>query len=122
MARPRPPIRMALAAGLLPLLAACVVVPQTTRVYDTACGVATSQIVLDVAVLPGFYNCRAPAVQPFSSTISAPAPPCGALACVKASTSALWPSQRCALALSTGWRPGEPWPLPCTTRRQRQPR
>jgi hypothetical protein len=32
---------MALAAGLLPLLAAYVVVPQTTRVYDTACGVAT---------------------------------------------------------------------------------
>ena len=58
MALPRPLIRMALAAGLLPLLTACVVVPQTTRVYDPACGVATKQIVLDVAVLPGFYNCR----------------------------------------------------------------
>ena len=58
MALPRPPIRMALAAGLLPLLTACVVVPQTTRVYDPACGVATKQVVLDVAVMPGFYNCR----------------------------------------------------------------
>lgn len=49
---------MALALGLLPVLSACIVVPQTTRVYDPACGVATKQIVLDVAVLPGFYSCR----------------------------------------------------------------
>ena len=29
---------------------------------------------------------------------------------------------RAHLALSTGWRPGDPRPLPCTTRTQRQPR
>ena len=31
-------------------------------------------------------------------------------------------SQRCTLSLSTGSRPGEPLPLPCTTRTQRWPR
>jgi hypothetical protein len=64
---------MALSAGMLPLLTACVVVPQTTRVYDPACGVATKQIVLDVAVLPGFYNCRGaecPALTVASAVVS----------------------------------------------------
>ncbi len=38
-------------------LAGCVVVPQTQQVYDPACGVATKQITLEVAVLPGFHSC-----------------------------------------------------------------
>jgi hypothetical protein len=33
-------------------------VPQVLRVYDLACGVATKQITLEVAVLPGFHSCR----------------------------------------------------------------
>jgi hypothetical protein len=39
-------------------LAGCVVVPQTRSVYDPACGVATKQITLEVAVLPGFHRCQ----------------------------------------------------------------
>lgn len=39
-------------------IAGCVVVPQTQQVYDPACGVATKQITLEVAVLPGFHSCR----------------------------------------------------------------
>jgi hypothetical protein len=38
--------------------AGCVVVPQTQRVYDPDCGVATKHITLEVAVLPGFHRCH----------------------------------------------------------------
>ncbi|MFO0442878.1 MAG: hypothetical protein ACK50F_01170, partial [Betaproteobacteria bacterium] len=37
--------------------AGCVVVPQTQQVYDPACGVATKQVTLEVAVLPGLHSC-----------------------------------------------------------------
>ncbi len=40
------------------LLTGCVVVPQTRHVYDPTCGVATKQITLEVAVLPGFHRCQ----------------------------------------------------------------
>ncbi|KAF5292412.1 hypothetical protein FQR65_LT20286 [Abscondita terminalis] len=56
-----------------------------------------------------------------SSTTSAPAPPSAGRACTKASTSFFCTSQRCTRPLSTGVFPGEPIPLPCTTRTQRMP-
>lgn len=49
---------MAPLAVLAAALAGCVVVPQTRSVYDPACGVATQQITLEVAVLPGFHSCQ----------------------------------------------------------------
>jgi putative ABC transport system permease protein len=56
-----------------------------------------------------------------SSTTSAPAPPSAGLACTNASTSCFCTSQLCTRLLSTGALPGEPRPLPCTTRTQRIP-
>ena len=55
------------------------------------------------------------------STTRAPAPPSSGRACTKASTSFFCTSQRCTRPLSTGVRPGDPNPLPCTTRTQRRP-
>ena len=62
------------------------------------------------------------AVQPcISSTTSAPAPPSAGLAWTKAITSFFCTSQLLTRFLSTGVLPGEPSPLPWTTRTQRQP-
>ncbi|MFM7506775.1 MAG: hypothetical protein ACKO3M_09505 [Rubrivivax sp.] len=61
--RPLPPpaavrrIRLLPAVMLAVSLGGCVVVPQTQHVFDPACGVATKQITLEVAVLPGFHRC-----------------------------------------------------------------
>jgi hypothetical protein len=55
--RPWPKLPLLLPVLLL-LLGGCVVVPQTRQVYDPACGVATRQITLEVAVLPGFHHCQ----------------------------------------------------------------
>jgi hypothetical protein len=46
------------AASAAVLTAGCVVVPQTRHVYDPECGVATKQITLEMAVLPGFHHCQ----------------------------------------------------------------
>ncbi len=53
----RPFTRVGAALALL-ALSGCVVVPQTRSVYDPACGVATKQITLEVAILPGFHQCQ----------------------------------------------------------------
>ena len=54
---PMRPIRRLPALALAVSVAGCVVVPQTQHVFDPACGVATKQIRLEVAVLPGFHSC-----------------------------------------------------------------
>jgi hypothetical protein len=51
--------------------------------------------------------------------MTAPAPPSAARAWQKASTSLRWLSQPSTSFFSTGSRPGELRPLPCTMRTQR---
>jgi hypothetical protein len=55
---PNRPFRHALsAAGMAAVVASCVVVPQTREVYDPDCQTHGKQIVLEAAVLGGFYGC-----------------------------------------------------------------
>ncbi len=54
----RPFVRLAPTWLLAAALAGCVVVPQTRSIYDPACGVATKQITLEVALVPGFHSCQ----------------------------------------------------------------
>lgn len=52
-----PPARTLALLLLLPLVTACVVVPQTREVYDPECRTMKKQMTLEMAVIGGFQHC-----------------------------------------------------------------